>query len=149
MIRKYFVYTPAVIFFCSCAGLKKVTVSEFGINKLRNISGSKALVEFKAKVDNPSAHKLRLKKSEFEIFKNGYSFGEAVLKDRIEVLPHSDDYCLFLIEIKITDAVSLMTGNVRDLLSGKNPDEMTLTGYVKAGTWFLSKKIRFEDYLLD
>ena len=132
------------LLFSSCAKMKNISVEEVSSPVIRSLSGRKAVVEIEIKINNPTGNKLYLKKGEFDILRNGYTFGKARLLDKTEIPEHSNDYHPVSFEIIITDTPAIMTGKLREILSGDESASLTFSGYIKGGTKLLSKKIRLD-----
>ena len=125
--------------------MNDVSLEDLSRPVLKSLAGRKAVLEIGVRVNNPTGHRLYLKKGEFEIFNRGYSFGRARLLERTEIPEYSNDYQTALLEITVTDALAIMKGSVHSILSDENMPYLTFSGYIKGGTKLISKKYRFED----
>jgi hypothetical protein len=125
--------------------MKDISVEEVGNPIIRSLAGRKAIVEIEIRINNPTGNRLFLKKGEFDVFRNGYTFGKARLLNKTEIPEHSNDYHPVSFEISITDTPAIMTGKVREILSGSEAASLTFSGYIKGGTKLISKKFNFEN----
>jgi hypothetical protein len=125
--------------------MKNISVDEVGNPIIKSLAGRKAVVEIEIRINNPTGNKLYLKKGEFDVFRNGYTFGKARLLNKTEIPKHSNDYHAVSFEIIITDTPAIMTGKVREILSGSENDSLTFSGYIKGGTKLISRKFRLEE----
>ena len=136
------------LLFSSCAKMKNISVEKVGSPVIRSLAGRKAVVEIDVKINNPTGNRLYLKKGEFDILRNGYTFGKARLLNKTEIPEHSNDYHPVSFEIIVTDTPAIMTGSVREILSGNEAASLTFSGYIKGGTKLISKKFKFEEMKL-
>ncbi|MDR1054351.1 MAG: hypothetical protein LBL90_00620 [Prevotellaceae bacterium] len=131
-----------ILAFVSCGNLKNISIDEVEQSVVRRQSGSKVMVETRVKVNNPTGHKLVLRKIDAEILRNGYQFANVKLKEKVKVLPHSNDYHSVFVEFNVIDIMAVITKTV-DLT--RLNDNFTATGFIKGGTGLLCKKFKFTD----
>lgn len=139
---KYIFLLLTVINLTSCGNFKNVSIDEVEESRVRKQSGSKVVVETRIRVNNPTSHKLVLRKINAEILRNGYQFADVTLKEKVKVPAHTNDYHSVLLEFDVINIMAVITGTV-DLT--QLDDSFTATGFIKGGTGLLSKKFKFAD----
>lgn len=128
-----------------CGNLQKVSISDIQSPKLRSLSGSVATIEIRVKINNPSSHQLYLKTVDFDILRNGYSFAEAKLNEKLTIAKHSDTYYPVYIDVKFTDIFALAAGGIKLLNQPEAWGQFSATGKVKGGNWLFNKTYKVKD----
>ena len=126
----------------SCGNLKNISIDEVSESRMRKQSGSKVTIETRVKVNNPTGHKLVLRKVDAEILRKGYQFADVRLSKKVKIPAHSNDYHSVMLEFDVIDVMAVATGTV-DLT--QLDDNFTVSGFIKGGTALLCKKFKFND----
>ncbi len=107
----------------------------------KNTETGKKGMEVAFKIKNPNAFALKVKRFDFELSINNKPIGKAYSVRKIKIARHAEAYYPILLETDIDQAKTLLTG-LGSLFQGKT--ELAMTGSVKVGAGFLSKKFKAE-----
>ncbi|MDR2424482.1 MAG: hypothetical protein LBD59_07135 [Prevotellaceae bacterium] len=131
-----------VFFLASCGNIRDVEIENIEEIKLKTLKGSKATVEVKITVNNRSAHNIYLKKADFEILREGYSFATAIMTGKYLITKHSRQTQVLMFNLDISDRMLIVSGRIRAVLAGEDRTKLSLAGKIRAGTKILSKNIK-------
>lgn len=137
---KYVAIIATIIFLTSCGSLNNISIDYDDDAELKSIKGSRATFTISATVDNPTKHKLNLKKVEFDIFRRGYTYADLSLPKQLTIPANSNQPHNLNLQIHFKDPFALLEDDF-DIES----DEYTLTGIIKVSVCLFSKKMKFRN----
>ena len=135
----------ALLCLMSCGKMQDIKIEEFQGMELKTLKGNKAVIELSVLIDNPSAHNITIKAADIEILRDGYYFGVADLNKETKIGKRSKQTVSIFFNLEITDRIVVMSGRIRDILSGNDRTKLSFSGYIKGKAKGISKKITFEN----
>jgi LEA14-like dessication related protein len=109
--------------------------------RMKSLKGANAVVEVRVTINNPSSHNIHIKNGEFEILRDGYMFGTAILHQPVVVRRRSHEDVELLFDVKIIDRMAIMSGRIRAIIAGDDRTRLSLSGRLKVGTKLFSKSV--------
>jgi LEA14-like dessication related protein len=115
----------------SCAIYKEPELEKVGNFQFEKLKGKSINFSLETTVDNPNWYAIKIKPSTVDVYVENLLIGQLTLQS--------------IVNAPLT--ASLANGALINLvrLAGKNEVEVVLKGKVKAGVWFISKKIPVEN----
>jgi len=129
------------IFAASCTSYKDVEFKGTENFQLGKLDGKKISISFDAKLNNQNAYTIKIKPSDLDVYIDNVQVGTVHLDEKVKIKRKSEA----LVEIPLT--VELGPGALINLsmIMLKKTVNVRLTGDVKGGVWFLSKKQRIDE----
>ena len=137
-MRLLYLFVSIVLLFSSCKELqdiKVIAVEGFHMNKL-NVDGIEA--EIQLKIKNENAMGFSIYPSEFDIAFSGIRLGKAKLHKRVHINGNSEKVYSFILKSGFGDLNIL---DLTRLLNSGNLGKIEVTGDLKAGKFFIKKKV--------
>lgn len=145
-MKRTLLFLLLVLLLGSCGNVKDVAVEDVKGLRLKGMTGSKLVLEFQAKVNNPTSHNLYLKKAVFDVLLDGYTFAGAQLAERVEFPKRSSEYQTIQVNVELKDLLGLSKLNMSSL--DTNLADFSLSGYAKGGHKLFSRKYKFDNISL-
>lgn len=125
----------------SCSSYKDVAFKGTENLKLGKLDGKKLALSFDARLENQNGYTIKIKPSDLDVFIDNVQVGTIHLDEKIKIKRKSES----LVEVPLT--VELGPNaliNITKVLLKKKVN-LRLTGDVKGGVWFLSKKQHIDE----
>jgi LEA14-like dessication related protein len=125
----------------SCAIYKEPELEKVGNFQFEKLKGKSINFSLETTVDNPNWYAIKIKPSTVDVYVENLLIGQLTLQSTVRYARKSHS----IVNAPLT--ASLANGALINLvrLAGKNEVEVVLKGKVKAGVWFISKKIPVEN----
>lgn len=140
MNRKYWLIL-VVFIIASCNSYQDVEFKGTENLKLGKLEGKKISITFDARLENQNGYTIKIKPSDLEVFIDNVQLGTIHLDEKIKIKRKSES----LVEVPLTVELgpnALL--NIAKIMVKKNVN-LRLTGDVKGGVWFISKKQHIDE----
>lgn len=130
-----------LLLFTSCALYQEPELMKVGSFQFEKLKGKSVNFSLETCVENPNWYAIKIKPSTVDVYVENLLIGQLTLQSTVRYARNS------ISTVKAPLKASLADGALINLvrLAGKNEVEVVLKGKVKAGVWFISKKILVEN----
>lgn len=127
--------------FSSCALYQEPELMKVGSFQFEKLKGKSVNFSLETTVDNPNWYAIKIKPSTVDVYAENLLIGQLTLQSTVRYARKSNS------TVKAPLTASLADGALINLvrLAGKTEVEVVLKGNVKAGVWFISKKLPVEN----
>lgn len=125
----------------SCAVYQEPELDKVGNFQFEKLKGKSINFSLETTVDNPNWYAIKIKPSTVDVYIENLLIGQLTLQSKVRYARKSTSTVTAPLTAKLADGA--LINLVR--LAGKTEVEVMLKGKVKAGVWFISKKIPVEN----
>lgn len=125
----------------SCAIYQEPDLTKVGSFQFEKLKGKTINFSLETTVDNPNWYAIKINPSTVDVYVENLLIGQLTLQSKVRYARKSTSTVTAPLTATLADGA--LINLVR--LAGKNEVEVVLKGKVKAGVWFISKKIPVEN----
>jgi LEA14-like dessication related protein len=125
----------------SCASYKDVELKGTENVKFDKLDGGKLSISFDAKLNNQNGYTIKIKPSDLDVYIDNIQIGVIHLTEKVKIKRKSESLVEVPLAVELKPNALLSLGMI--LL--KKKVNVRVTGDVKGGVWFLSKKQRIDE----
>lgn len=113
-MRRYAVLLVLSLLICgsSCTNYSKLNIMTVGLSDFRLVNTNRAVITFKAYIDNPLDKEITLTSFNGKVFKDQSHFANVMLDGDVTVLPHAREEIFIKALVDLVDPLALLSSGL-------------------------------------
>ena len=143
LFHKSLIILATCFVFSSCFTYDDIEFKEVNSTNIRQLNKEKTSLVLNVKLSNPNNYKIKVVKSDLDLFIGGTSAGKAVLTEKIILKKKSEEDYDIIIEINPKELTKALLNNGLSLLFQKTA-QVKVKGWIKGRVFMFGKKVDVE-----